>query len=102
VTELTDQAEIGTGRLHLALGRRLVAEALGTAFLIIAVIGSGIMASRLSPDDVGLQLLENAGLGESMADAGLIANRDGDAKTLAQDFIIGIAQHRHWEREMIL
>jgi len=60
VTELTDQAEIGTGRLDLALGRRLVAEALGTAFLIIAVIGSGIMASRLSPDDVGLQLLENA------------------------------------------
>jgi glycerol uptake facilitator-like aquaporin len=28
--------------------------------LIIAVIGSGIMASRLSPTDVGLQLLENA------------------------------------------
>ena len=26
----------------------------------MAVIGSGIMASRLSPDDVGLQLLENA------------------------------------------
>jgi glycerol uptake facilitator-like aquaporin len=43
---------------HLA--RRLLAESLGTAFLIIAVIGSGIMASRLSPNDVGLQLLENA------------------------------------------
>ena len=28
-------------------------------FLVMAVIGSGIMASRLSPDDVGLQLLEN-------------------------------------------
>ena len=42
------------------LTRRLVAEALGTAFLIIAVIGSGIMATNLSPDDVGLQLLENA------------------------------------------
>ena len=28
--------------------------------LIIAVIGSGIMASRLSPNDIGLQLLENA------------------------------------------
>ncbi len=28
--------------------------------LLVAVIGSGIMASRLSPDDVGLQLLENA------------------------------------------
>jgi glycerol uptake facilitator-like aquaporin len=40
--------------------RRLVAEAVGTAYLIIAVIGSGIMATRLSPHDVGLQLLENA------------------------------------------
>jgi glycerol uptake facilitator-like aquaporin len=37
-----------------------VAEALGTALLIVAVIGSGIMATNLSPDDVGLQLLENA------------------------------------------
>jgi glycerol uptake facilitator-like aquaporin len=52
--------ETGTGQLRLDLGRRLVAEAIGTAFLIIAVIGSGIMATRLSPDDVGLQLLENA------------------------------------------
>ena len=49
-----------SGALHLTLARRLVAEALGTALLIIAVIGSGIMASRLSPQDVGLQLLENA------------------------------------------
>jgi arsenate reductase len=40
--------------------RRLVAEALGTGLLIVAVIGSGIMAQRLSPADVGLQLLENA------------------------------------------
>ncbi|MEP7048676.1 MAG: MIP/aquaporin family protein [Ilumatobacteraceae bacterium] len=58
--ELSAQAETGTGQLHLDLTRRLVAEALGTAFLIIAVIGSGIMASRLSPSDVGLQLFENA------------------------------------------
>jgi glycerol uptake facilitator-like aquaporin len=42
------------------LARRLAAEALGTALLIVAVIGSGIMATTLSPDDVGLQLLENA------------------------------------------
>lgn len=42
------------------LARRLVAEALGTGFLAIAVVGSGIMASRLSPGDVGLQLLQNA------------------------------------------
>lgn len=60
MTELADQTETGTGALHLDLARRLVAEALGTCLLIIAVVGSGIMASRLSPDDVGLQLLENA------------------------------------------
>jgi glycerol uptake facilitator-like aquaporin len=37
-----------------------VAELVGTAFLVAAVIGSGIAATRLSPDDVGLQLLENS------------------------------------------
>ena len=46
--------------MHQDLLRRSVAEALGTGLLIVAVIGSGIMATRLSPDDVGLQLLENA------------------------------------------
>ena len=40
--------------------RRALAELLGTAFLVAAVIGSGIAAQRLSPDDVGLQLLENS------------------------------------------
>jgi glycerol uptake facilitator-like aquaporin len=40
--------------------RRAVAELVGTAFLVTAVIGSGIAASRLSPGDVGLQLLENS------------------------------------------
>ncbi len=43
-----------------ALGRRLLAEAVGTAFLLMAVIGSGIAAQRLSPGDIGLQLFENA------------------------------------------
>ncbi len=43
-----------------ALGRKALAEFVGTAFLVTAVIGSGIAASRLSPDDVGLQLLENS------------------------------------------
>jgi arsenate reductase len=38
----------------------LLAEFIGTAFLLIAVIGSGIAAQRLSPGDTGLQLLENA------------------------------------------
>ena len=42
------------------LARKAAAEALGTAFLVMAVIGSGIAAVRLSPGDVGLQLLENS------------------------------------------
>jgi arsenate reductase len=46
--------------LNRDLARRALAELLGTAFLLIAVVGSGIAAQRLSPDDTGLQLLENA------------------------------------------
>ena len=42
------------------LGRRVVAEAVGTGLLVAVVVGSGIAAQRLSPDDVGLQLLENS------------------------------------------
>lgn len=43
-----------------ALGRRLLAELLGSAFLAAVVIGSGIAAQRPSPGNVGLELLENA------------------------------------------
>jgi glycerol uptake facilitator-like aquaporin len=40
------------------LPRRLAAEAIGTALLVATVVGSGIMAQRLSPD-IALQLLGN-------------------------------------------
>ena len=40
--------------------RRLVAEGVGTALLVAVVVGSGIAAQRLSPNDTGLQLLENS------------------------------------------
>jgi arsenate reductase len=46
--------------MTIALRRRLLAEFTGTALLVTAVVGSGIMATTLSPDDVGLQLLENS------------------------------------------
>ena len=39
--------------------RRLVAEGLGTAFLLAAVVGSGIMAERLSGGSVAIALLAN-------------------------------------------
>lgn len=38
----------------------MFAEFIGTALLLATVIGSGIAAEQLSPNDVGLQLLENA------------------------------------------
>ena len=41
------------------LPKRLTAEFVGTFFLLLAVVGSGIMAQNLSTD-VGLQLLENS------------------------------------------
>ncbi len=44
----------------LPLWRRSFAEFLGTALLVTTVVGSGIAAQQLSPDDVGLQLLENS------------------------------------------
>ncbi len=48
-----------TTESKISLSRRLAAEALGTGLLIVAVIGSGIMAERLT-DIVALQLLCNA------------------------------------------
>jgi glycerol uptake facilitator-like aquaporin len=41
------------------LPQRLAAEALGTAFLLAAVVGSGIMAQRLAGGNVALALLGN-------------------------------------------
>ena len=51
------------------LARRVTAEALGSAFLVAIVVGSGIAAQRLSPGNVGLQLFINA----TVTGAGLIA-----------------------------
>jgi arsenate reductase len=42
------------------LARRATAEGLGTALLVAIVVGSGIYAQRLSPHDVGVQLLANS------------------------------------------
>lgn len=42
------------------LGPRALAEGLGTGMLVAVVVGSGIAAERLSPGEIGLQLLENS------------------------------------------
>src|SRR5271155_5026554 len=45
--------------LRVTRARRLVAEALGTALLLAAVVGSGIMGERLSGGNVAIALLAN-------------------------------------------
>lgn len=46
--------------MKVALRSRLAAEFLGTAFLLAAVVGSGIMGERLSAGNVALALLANS------------------------------------------
>jgi glycerol uptake facilitator-like aquaporin len=45
--------------MSATLPRRVVAEFLGTAFLVAAVVGSGIMAERLAGGNVAIALLAN-------------------------------------------
>ncbi len=54
----TDQAQKRMGT-PADLPRRLVAEAMGTGFLLATVVGSGIMAERLADGNVALALLGN-------------------------------------------
>jgi glycerol uptake facilitator-like aquaporin len=46
--------------VRVDLARRAVAEGVGSAFLLAAIVGSGIMAERLCGGNVGLALLCNA------------------------------------------
>ena len=64
--------------------RRLLAEHLGSLLLAALVIGSGIAAQRLSPDDVGLQLLENAAAG-ALAELGLDITAEVPSKLTTED-----------------
>ena len=43
----------------MTLSRRIVAECLGTAFLLAAVVGSGIMAEKLASGNIAIALLAN-------------------------------------------
>lgn len=47
-------------RAYADRARRAFAELLGTGLLVTIVVGSGIMAQRLSPGQTGLRLLENS------------------------------------------
>ena len=58
--EVSSRSQARSDAVGPQLLRRVLAEFLGTALLLIAVIGSGIAAQRMSPNDTGLELLENA------------------------------------------
>jgi glycerol uptake facilitator-like aquaporin len=49
----------GAPKFSATLSRRVVAEAIGTALLLAAVVGSGIMGERLADANVGIALLAN-------------------------------------------
>ena len=46
--------------MHYSLNQKLLAEYIGTLMLVFSVVGSGIMANNLSPNNEGVVLLANA------------------------------------------
>lgn len=76
------------------LWRRALAEALGTGLLVAIVVGSGIAAQNLSPDDVGLQLLQNSlattlGLAVLIAVLGPVSGAHFNPVVTGMDWFIG-------------
>jgi glycerol uptake facilitator-like aquaporin len=76
------------------LARRLLAETVGTAALVAVVVGSGIAAQTLSPNDVGLQLLENStatalGLGVLILLFGPVSGAHFNPVVSAADWALG-------------
>ncbi|MGH3615083.1 MAG: aquaporin [Pseudonocardia sp.] len=77
-----------------SLARRLLAEGVGTALLVAVVVGSGIAAQKLSPGDVGLQLLENSlttvfGLGILILLFGPVSGAHFNPVVSAVDWVLG-------------
>jgi glycerol uptake facilitator-like aquaporin len=75
-------------------GRVLVAEFVGSATLVCVVVGSGIAAQRLSPNDVGLQLLENSlattfGLGVLILVFGPVSGAHFNPVVSVADWLLG-------------
>src|SRR5439155_13949878 len=54
-----DSQVAAQAKMAAPLSRRLVAECVATAFLVAAVVGSGIMGERLAAGSVALALLAN-------------------------------------------
>jgi arsenate reductase len=71
-----------------------LAEFIGTALLVTVVVGSGIAAQQLSPDDIGMQLLENStatvlGLGVLILMLGPVSGAHFNPAVSAADWFLG-------------
>jgi glycerol uptake facilitator-like aquaporin len=76
------------------LGRRLLAELIGTALLVAVVVGSGVAAQQLSPGNTGLQLLQNSittvfGLGVLILLFGPVSGAHFNPVVSAVDWLLG-------------
>ena len=77
------------------MARRLIAEGLGTALLLAAVVGSGIMAERLSGGNNAVALLANA-IATGAALYPLILSFDGANFNPAVSLVMGINRELRW------
>ena len=80
--------------MNVPLARRALAEGLGAGLLVTVVVGSGIMAARMSPHDAGLQLLENStatafGLGVLILMLGPVSGAHFNPVVTLADFALG-------------
>ena len=68
----------------------------------IAASGAGVelLAKAGLPVSASEENSENGSPMKVSMDPGVIVGSNGDMKSLAENFILGIARHRHWEREL--
>ncbi|HET6850949.1 MAG TPA: catalase-related domain-containing protein, partial [Pyrinomonadaceae bacterium] len=68
----------------------------------IAASGAGVELLAKAGLPVPVQEdAENGSAREDSADPGVVTSRDGNTIALAENFILSIARHRHWERELL-
>jgi catalase len=67
----------------------------------IAASGAGIeLLAKAGLPVSSEETAENGSAIEALMDPGVIVSRDGNTRALAENFVLGIARHRHWEREL--
>jgi len=68
----------------------------------IAASGAGIeLLAKAGLPVSSEESAENGSAMEASLDPGVIVSRDGNTLALAENFVLGIARHRHWERELL-